>query len=96
MSTAMAHLAVFAQEESQAMSDNIRWGIQQSMRSGKVFLNCTRFSGYTKDSKGNLIIVEEEAAIVRKIFELYLRACLESLHTRPACIFSAIFCQNPR
>ncbi len=26
----------------------------------------------------------------------YLRACLESLHTRPACIFSAIFCQNPR
>ena len=54
------------------MSDNIRWGIQQSMRSGKVFLNCTRFLGYTKDSKGNLIIVEEEAAIVRKIFELYL------------------------
>ena len=72
MSTAMALHAVFAQEESQAMSDNIRWGIQQSMRSGKVFLNCTRFLGYTKDSKGNLIIVEEEAAIVRKIFELYL------------------------
>ena len=72
MRTAMALQAVFAQEESQAMSDNIRWGIQQSMRSGKVFLNCTRFLGYTKDSKGNLIIVEEEAAIVRKIFELYL------------------------
>ena len=72
MRTAMALQAVFAQEESQAMSDNIRWGIQQSMRSGKVFLNCTRFLGYTKDGKGNLIIVEEEAAIVRKIFELYL------------------------
>ena len=25
-----------------------------------------------------------------------LRACLESLHARLACIFSAIFCQNPR
>lgn len=72
MRTAMALQAVFAQEESQAMSDNIKWGIQQSMRSGKVFLNCTRFLGYTKDCKGNLIIVEEEAAIVRKIFELYL------------------------
>lgn len=72
MRTAMALHTVFAQEESQAMSDNIRWGIQQSMRSGKVFLNCTRFLGYTKDGKGNLIIVEEEAAIVRKIFELYL------------------------
>ena len=72
MRTAMALQAAFAQEESQAMSDNIKWGIQQSMRSGKVFLNCTRFLGYTKDCKGNLIIVEEEAAIVRKIFELYL------------------------
>lgn len=72
MRTAMALHAALAQEESQAMSDNIKWGIQQSMRSGKVFLNCTRFLGYTKDRKGNLIIVEEEAAIVRKIFELYL------------------------
>ena len=72
MRTAMALQAVFEQEESQAMSDNIKWGIQQSMRSGKVFLNCTRFLGYTKDCKGNLIIVEEEAALVRKIFELYL------------------------
>ena len=25
-----------------------------------------------------------------------LRACLESRHARLACIFSAIFCQNPR
>ena len=31
-----------------------------------------------------------------KHFDILLRACLESLHTRPACIFSAIFCQNPR
>ncbi len=72
MRTAMALHAAFAQEESQAMSDNIRWGIQQSMASGKVFLNCTRFLGYTKDGNGNLIIVDDEANIVKKIYELYL------------------------
>lgn len=73
MRVIMAIHAAFAQEESQNMSDNIKWGIRQSMHSGKVFLNCTRFLGYTKDEEGNLIVVEEEAQIVRKIFELYLK-----------------------
>lgn len=32
-----------------------------------------KFMGYTKDSEGKLIIVPEEAEIVRKIFNLYLQ-----------------------
>ncbi|MCM1271776.1 MAG: recombinase family protein [Ruminococcus flavefaciens] len=42
------------------------------MHEGKVCLNCTRFLGYNKDENGKLVIVESEAVIVRKIFELYL------------------------
>lgn len=72
MRTIMGIYAGFAQEESKSMSDNIKWGIRERMREGKVCLNCTRFLGYGKDEKGRLVVVETEAVIVRKIFELYL------------------------
>lgn len=68
----MGIYAGFAQEESKNMSDNIKWGIRERMREGKVCLNCTRFLGYEKDENGKLVVVESEAVIVRKIFELYL------------------------
>ena len=72
MRTTMGIYAGFAQEESKNMSDNIKWGIRERMREGKVCLNCTRFLGYDKDENGRLVIVESEAVVVRKIFELYL------------------------
>lgn len=72
MRTIMGIYAGFAQEESKNMSDNIKWGIRERMREGKVCLNCTRFLGYDKDENGKLVVVESEAVIVRKIFELYL------------------------
>ncbi len=72
MRTIMGIYAGFAQEESKSMSDNIKWSIRERMREGKVCLNCTRFLGYDKDENGRLVIVESEAVIVRKIFELYL------------------------
>ena len=53
-------------------SNEIKKGIRRKMREGKVWLNCSRFLGYTKDENGHLVIVEDEAKIVRKIFELYL------------------------
>lgn len=64
--------AGFAQEESKNMSDNIKWGIRERMKEGKVCLNCTRFLGYDKDENGRLVVVESEAVVIRKIFELYL------------------------
>ena len=72
MRTIMGIYAAFAQEESKSMSDNIKWGIRAKMCSGGVCLNCTRFLGYDKDKNGRLVVVESEAIIVRKIFELYL------------------------
>ena len=65
--------AAFSQAESQVLSDNIKFGIRQRMRSGKTVLNHTQFLGYTKGKDGVLQIVPEEAAIVRKIFNLYLQ-----------------------
>ena len=72
MRTMMRVYAGFAQEESKSMSENIKWGIRERMREGKVCLNCTRFLGYDKDENGKLVVVKSEAVIVRKIFELYL------------------------
>ncbi len=72
MRVMMGIYAGFAQEESKNLSDNIKCGIRERMREGKVCLNCTRFLGYDKDENGRLVIVESEAVVVRKIFELYL------------------------
>jgi DNA invertase Pin-like site-specific DNA recombinase len=66
-------LAALAQAESQSKSENIKWGIRRRMEKGNPMLNQTRFLGYTKDEKGELIVVPEEAEIVRLIFELYLQ-----------------------
>jgi len=58
---------------SEVHSEAIKNGIHQSMQAGKVKLNYSQFLGYTKDADGNLVIVPEEAEVVRKIFELYLQ-----------------------
>lgn len=65
--------AAFAQAESQTRSENIKFGIQNRMRSGRTILNHRQFLGYTKGPDGVLQIVPEEAEIVRKIFELYIQ-----------------------
>ena len=39
---------------------------------GKVQVNHNHFLGYTKDKEGNLIIDEDEAVIIRRIFREYL------------------------
>ena len=53
------------------MSENIQWGYQRRFENGKILNKYKNFMGYTcKD--GELVIVPEEAEIVRKIFELFL------------------------
>ncbi len=69
----IAAAAAVAQSESESKSTNIKWGIQRSFEKGHVKLNHTNFLGYTKDENGKLVIVEEEAKIVRLIYDLYLK-----------------------
>lgn len=66
-------MASLAQQESQSMSQNVRMGIQYRFQKGKVQVNHSKFLGYTKDDDGNLIIVPEEAAVVKRIFREYLQ-----------------------
>ena len=61
-----------AQEESRNISENCHWGIVRRFEDGKVIVNHSKFLGYTKDGDGNLVIVPEEAELVRRIFRLFL------------------------
>lgn len=54
------------------MSENVHWGYVRQFENGVVYVNHNKFLGYTKDEEGNLIIVPDEAKLVRRIFRLYL------------------------
>ena len=62
-----------AQEESRNLSENTRWGIVRKFEQGIVQVNHNRFMGYTKNEEGKLVIVPEEADVVRRIFDLYVQ-----------------------
>ena len=59
-------MASLAQQESQSLSQNVKLGLQYRYQQGKVQVNHKRFMGYTKDEDGNLIIVPEEAEIIKR------------------------------
>ena len=59
-----------AQEESRSISNNVRWSFRRRMANGTLGISRVPY-GYEKKGK-NLIINEEKAAIVRRIFSLYL------------------------
>ena len=68
----LAILSSLAQEESRNISENTRWGVVRRFEKGQVIVNHNKFMGYTKNDKGELVIVPEEAEVVRLIFRLYL------------------------
>ena len=65
-------LSGLAQEESRNIIENTRWGVVRRFEKGEVIVNHNKFMGYTKNADGDLVIVPEEAEIVRLIFRMYL------------------------
>lgn len=65
-------MASLAQQESQSLSQNVKLGFQYRFQNGQVQVNHNRFLGYTKNSEGKLVIDEEQAKIVRRIYKEYL------------------------
>jgi hypothetical protein len=65
-------LSSIAEEELASMSQNIRWANQKRFKQGKLQLVTERFMGYDRDGKGGLIINEEQAKIVRRIYNDYI------------------------
>jgi site-specific DNA recombinase len=61
----------FAQEEVRNMSENIAWGFQGRFEQGITLNNYKNFYGYDVIN-GELVINEEQAEVVRNIFEWYL------------------------
>lgn len=62
-------MASMAQDESRKISSRVKFGYQRSIEKGVVLGN-NKIWGYKKDD-GKLAIVEEEAEMVRTIFNLY-------------------------
>ncbi len=64
--------SMLAQDESRNISENIQWGFQRKFEKGDVFKKYKNFMGYTcVDCE--IVIVPEQAEVVRKIFEVYLQ-----------------------
>ena len=63
-------LASFAQEEIISLSNNVKWGIRKRMEKG-IPSGHFRVFGYRWESD-QLVIVPEEAAILRRIFQNFL------------------------
>ncbi|MBR0599774.1 recombinase family protein [Sinanaerobacter chloroacetimidivorans] len=63
---------MLAQDESRNTSENIQWGFQRKFEKGDIFTQYKNFMGYTCVD-GDIVIVPEQAEVVRKIFDLYLQ-----------------------
>ena len=65
-------LAAMAEQESRNMSTNIKWAFRKKFQDGEIMLNYKFFLGYTRDEHKNLVIVPEEAKVVRRIYREFL------------------------
>lgn len=65
-------MSLVAQGESEAKSAAITWSVIERFKNGIPIVSTTYLLGYDKDNFGKLVIVEEEAEVVRYIFNSYL------------------------
>lgn len=65
-------MSSLAQEEARSISENTSWGRRKSFADGKVSLGYSNFLGYDKGPDGELVINEEQAKIVRRIYAEFL------------------------
>ncbi len=65
-------MSSLAQEESRSISENVTWGQRKRFADGKVSMPYKQFLGYEKGKDGIPVVNEEEAAIVRLIYKLFL------------------------
>ncbi|SPF44470.1 Site-specific recombinase, DNA invertase Pin [Candidatus Desulfosporosinus infrequens] len=65
-------LGSLAQEESSNISQITKMGIAYRFQEGKVIVNHNRFLGYTKDENGELVIVPEEAEVIKRIYREFM------------------------
>lgn len=62
----------FAQQEIESLSANVTWGVQQSMREGKVRIQYKKLYGYRRGADDKPEIIPDQAEIVKEIYARYL------------------------
>lgn len=72
-------MSSLAQEESRSISENVTWGVRKRMADGRVNLPYKHFMGYRKGEDGLPEVVEEEAAIIRRIFRQFMEGKTPSM-----------------
>lgn len=66
-------ISAIAQNESFNQSENVKWGIRRQYERGHIHsIPSGKFLGYKKDEKGNLVIDDAQAAVVRRIYQAFL------------------------
>jgi site-specific DNA recombinase len=68
-STLLTVISSLAEEESKSISANVCWGVTKRFSQGIPHIPTTYFLGYDEDEEGNLIINDEEAKTVRRIYK---------------------------
>ena len=68
----LTFMGAFAQSESESISANVKWGIRQAMKEGKVHINFNRLFGYYVKEDGSPDIDPAKAESVRYIYDRYL------------------------
>lgn len=66
-------MSSLAQEESRSISENCTWGQRKRFADGKFSVAFSNFLGYDRGENGELALNEEQAAIVRRIYGLFLQ-----------------------
>ena len=66
-------MSSLAQEESRSISENCTWGQRKRFADGKVTVPFGRFLGYGRGEDGILVLNEDEAKIIRRIYGLFLQ-----------------------
>jgi site-specific DNA recombinase len=65
-------LSTIAQEEARNVSENVKRGNRKLIERGTYNLPGHRYYGYKTDEQGNWVIDEEQAAVIRDIYDGYL------------------------
>ena len=65
-------MSSLAQEESRSISENVTWGHRKRFADGKVMVAYSCLLGYEKGPEGGLVVNEEQAKIVRRIYRMFL------------------------
>ena len=69
----LSMMASFAQEESRSISANIRWAIRHRMKNGTQKIPTSGLLGYDTNDDGEMVIIEQEAEIVRTIYKSFVQ-----------------------